>query len=107
MVIKKGGLPKFLVKFLSPGMFLMANIIYGYEKVNPVDIVADIKCPILFIHGEADDLIPVNDAYELYETSNNAKDELLIVPGATHCFAYKTEPIGYIKGMASFSYQNS
>jgi len=100
--IKEGGLPEFLVKFLNPGVSLIASVIYSYERVDPVNIVADIKCPILFIHGETDDLIPVNNAYELYEASNNANDELLVVLGATHCFAYKTDPSGYIERVSSF-----
>ncbi|GAJ20464.1 unnamed protein product, partial [marine sediment metagenome] len=62
--IEEKNLPKLLVEFFTPGIFLMAKIIYGYEKVEPVDIVADISCPILFIHGEADDWIPVEDVYE-------------------------------------------
>ena len=100
--VKKMGFPKSLVQFLSPGVSLMVKIIYGYKRVDPMDIVADISCPILFIHGEMDGTIPVNSAYELCEASNNAKDELLIVPGATHCFAYRTDPIGYIDSVTSF-----
>lgn len=99
---KERGLPEALVRFLEPGVFLIASIFYGYERVDPVDVVADISCPILFIHGEADATIPVNSAYELYQASNNAKDKLLIVPSATHCFAYRTDPLGYIEKITSF-----
>ncbi|GAI68101.1 unnamed protein product [marine sediment metagenome] len=80
----------------------MARIIYGYKRVDPVDIVAEASCPILFIHGEADDLIPVNNAYELYEASDNPSDQVWIVLGATHCQAYNTNPVGYIDEVISF-----
>lgn len=101
-VNEETAIPKLLIRFFTPGIFLMTKIIYGYEKVNPVNIVSDVKCPILFIYGEADDLIPINDAYKLYEASNNALNELWVVPGATHCQAYRTDPIGYIDRVASF-----
>ena len=100
--VKERGLPESLVQFFKPGVFLMARIIYGYKRVDPVDIVAEASCPILFIHGEADDLIPVNNAYELYEASDNPSDQVWIVPGATHCQAYNTNPVGYIDEVISF-----
>lgn len=101
-VVEEKNLPKLVAKFLTPGTFLMASIIYGYEKVDPVDIVADIKCPILFIHGEADNLIPESDSYQLYEASDNPLDQVWIVPAATHCQAYNTDPIGYIARVKTF-----
>ena len=96
------GIPEPIVRFFTPGMYLMAKIIYGYSKVNPVDIVSDVKCPILFIHGEADALIPVENAYELYQASGNPLDELWVIPGVEHCRAYKTDPVAYINRVTSF-----
>lgn len=96
------GIPKPIVRFFTPGMYLMAKVIYGYSKVNPVDVVADTTCPILFIHGEADDLIPVENAYELYQASGNPLDELWVVSSASHCQGYNTDPVGYIDRVTSF-----
>lgn len=100
--VKERGLPESLVQFFEPGVLLMASIFYDYEKVDPVDIVADLNRPILFIHGEADELIPVSDAYQLYGASGNPLDQLWVVFGATHCQAYNTDPIGYIDEVISF-----
>lgn len=96
------GLPKWVIKVLSPGIFLMAKINYGYEKVDPVDIVAGVDCPILFIQGEADNLIPAKDAYKLLEASNNPSDRVWAVPNAGHCQAYNTDPSGYIARVKAF-----
>ena len=98
----KWGLPKWFIKVLAPGIFLMAEINYGYEKVDPVDIVAGTDCPILFIQGEADNLIPAKDAYKLLEASNNPLDRLWAVPNAGHCQAYNTDPSGYIARVKAF-----
>ena len=39
--------------------------------------------PLLMIHGEKDDLVPVEHAHRLYERAGEPK-ELVILPGAGH-----------------------
>ena len=95
-------LPEPIIKFLAPGIFLMAKVIYGYDAVNPIDRVADISCPILFIHGEADNNILPDDVVKLFEASDNPSDELWIVPGAGHCQGYRSSPISYIDIITKF-----
>ena len=51
------GPPEFLVWIFIPGVFLMTKILYGYDMVNSIDVVDDIKCPVLFIHEEKDEFI--------------------------------------------------
>lgn len=99
---KQKGLPELLARFLAPGVCLMAKVIYGYEVVNPVDRVADVSCPVLFIHGELDDSVPVTDAYKLYQASSNPANCLWVVANAGHCEGYKTDPTGYIDRVAAF-----
>lgn len=96
------GLPELLVKFFTPGILLMARIFYGFEVVDPVDRVADVSCPILFIHGEIDDRVPVEHAHRLYQASNNPDDALWIVPNVSHCQAYLTDPTGYVDRVTDF-----
>jgi dienelactone hydrolase len=60
MVVKQGasvGPPEFLVWIFIPGVFLMTKILYGYDMVNSIDVIDDIKCPVLFIHEEKDEFI--------------------------------------------------
>ena len=64
--------------------------------------VADISCPVLFIQGDADDLVPVSDTHRLYRASGNALDELWIVSNAGHTKSYKTEPIMFIEKVVGF-----
>lgn len=95
------GYPKPLVKIFSPGVFLMARTIYGYQVVDPEDRIGDVTCPIFLIHGE-EDSIPPDDAYRLYDALDNPSDQLWVVRGADHCLAYKTNPVGYIDKVTTF-----
>lgn len=43
-----------------------------------------IRLPVLMIHGELDELIPLDRARELYEMLDLTERELLVIPGAGH-----------------------
>ena len=45
--------------------------------------VKEAKVPMLFVHGDADDFVPMRMVYELYDLCPREKD-LLIIPGAAH-----------------------
>lgn len=60
---------------------------YGYNDVNTLNEVAKTKIPILFIHGEVDDFVPVWMTEKNYKACNSEK-ELLIVKGADHAESY-------------------
>lgn len=106
MVIKVGaeerGLPQSLIKFFKPGVFLMARVIYGYKRTDPVDVVVDIRCPIFFIHGELDGLIPVEDVHRLHEASDNPADQVWVIPSAEHCLGYRADSESYIRKVVDF-----
>ncbi len=98
----ESGLPRLIIKIFGLGTLFMSRIMYGYRKVNPIDRVANVACPILFIQGEKDDLVPVDDAYKLLEASGKPLDEIWIVPDAEHTETYCIDPVGYIDRVASF-----
>jgi fermentation-respiration switch protein FrsA (DUF1100 family) len=57
--------------------------------------------PLLFIHGGADDLIPVEEAEALYELAGEPK-ELWIVPGVGHARVAEVEPRKYSERVGGF-----
>jgi uncharacterized protein len=67
--------PEFSRRTHAPRLFLrpilyMIKIMYGIDfiKIRPIDAVAKITPrPVFFIHGEADDTIPVDHAYRLFK----------------------------------------
>jgi dipeptidyl aminopeptidase/acylaminoacyl peptidase len=56
----------------------------GFETVSPIDWVDRISPrPLLLVHGDADELIPLEHAHRLYQKARQPK-ELKIIPGARH-----------------------
>ena len=56
---------------------------YNFHDFAPVDQVKNAKVPILFVHGEKDQMVPVEMVYELYDACASEK-RLLVVPEAAH-----------------------
>jgi fermentation-respiration switch protein FrsA (DUF1100 family) len=82
---------------------LMLRLRGGYDlkKASPIDAVAKSTIPTLFIHGDADAMIDVSQAYELYDAAACEK-ELLIVEGAGHAQAVDKDPEGYWEAVGQF-----
>ena len=59
-----------------------------YEDMHRYDICNETKkihCPLLIIHGNHDEIVPVDDAYALYSHANEPK-RLEVIEGAKHAF---------------------
>ncbi|MEM4699722.1 MAG: alpha/beta fold hydrolase [Candidatus Nezhaarchaeales archaeon] len=54
-----------------------------FEALNPLSLISSVACPVLILHGEADELIPPSQAEELYRLARGPK-RLRIVKGAGH-----------------------
>lgn len=65
-----------LFPFLPPGVPLG-------EVYDSISKLPSTRCPVLVIHGEMDELIPVGEGFDLYAAAPEPK-ELYLVPGAGH-----------------------
>jgi len=77
---------------------------YGYRfgAVRPIETIAAISPrPLLLIHGDADTLIPVSHAHELFAAAREPKD-LWLVAGAEHCGGYFIDRASYVERVAKF-----
>ncbi len=77
---------------------------YGYRfgAVRPIEAVAAISPrPLMLIHGDADSLIPVEHAHELFAQAHEPK-LLWIVPDVEHCGAYFADRAGYVARVVAF-----
>jgi fermentation-respiration switch protein FrsA (DUF1100 family) len=74
---------------------------YSFEEASALNQVKKIRVPTLFIHGEADDFVPYEMVYPLYEACTAPK-ERYTVTGAGHGQAYDTDPGEYRRRLDEF-----
>jgi dipeptidyl aminopeptidase/acylaminoacyl peptidase len=93
-----------LPKFFMPIILFMTRNIYDidFTAIKPEEAVKEISVPVFIIHGEQDDMIPVQHAYRLKEATQNPDSKLWIVPEAQHANSYLTRPTEYKEQVISF-----
>jgi dipeptidyl aminopeptidase/acylaminoacyl peptidase len=65
----------------------------GFSTVSPIRWINRISPhPLLLIHGDKDDLVPVEHAHQLYERAGEPK-KLVIIPGAGHRLRHEEKAI--------------
>jgi len=65
------------------GLRLNVSLLADLEKIDVPAAVQKIQCPVLILHGDADEVVPVEEAYELDASLRHSK-RLLIFKGADH-----------------------
>ena len=78
------------VSFNSRGRSLQLSTQFfaDTKQYDLPETVKSLQIPLMVVHGDADDIIPVQDAY-LAKTLNPNYTELVIIPGADHMFSAK------------------
>ena len=71
------------------------------KQARPIDIVDKIKCPVLFIHGDIDDLVPCNMVEELHDKATCEKERLIIYD-AGHALSSSSNPEKYWEHVDAF-----
>lgn len=74
---------------------------FTFYQASPIRSVKYVRTPILFIHGEADKLVPVGMSQELYQAARGPR-ELFTLPEAGHVGAFYQDRIRYAKVVNSF-----
>jgi dienelactone hydrolase len=67
----------------------------GLRMRSPIHHVSDIEVPVLLMHGDKDENVPLEQSLRMTETLRNAgkEAELLIVSGASHFFSVRENAI--------------
>jgi len=55
------------------------------ERWNSLEGVKRIVCPVMFIHGEDDPLIPCKHSHELYRNCGSSDKQFHVCPNVDHC----------------------
>jgi hypothetical protein len=89
----------------------MAKSIYGIDikDVSPARAITRSDTPVLVIHGEDDEVIPVEHARLLgraigasFDEIESGEETVWIVPGAGHTGSFRTQPKLYIEKLVKF-----
>ena len=91
--------PEFLIPLVNVGI----RVMYGYSiyDMRPIDALDKNKVPILFIHGDADNTVPPQNARDLYERATGIH-ELHYVAGADHAESAIKAPDEYREVVKAF-----
>ena len=74
-------------EFLLPsGRTLGGNYIRAAQTIYPETFIRAFRGPVLIVHGDADEAVPVHYGVDAAKAYENAK--LVIIPGDTHCYNY-------------------
>ncbi len=65
------------------GQRINVSLLDDLQKIHVSEAVKKISCPALVIHGDADETVPVEEAYELYAQLRGRK-KIRILKGADH-----------------------
>lgn len=95
------GLPAFP---LLDAAGLLCGLKYGwtFREASALEQVRRSTLPMLFIHGDADDYVPMRMVYPLYEAKPGEK-ELWVVPGAAHALSYRDNREEYTEKVRAFT----
>lgn len=98
--IREMGLPaNLLYPFVKSGAKIYGH--FDLEETTALDAIKKCQVPILFIHGDTDDVVPFEMGIAAYETCPAPK-KLFTVHGAGHGMCYLMDRDGYFKILNEF-----
>ena len=68
------------------GQRINVSLLHDLENLDIPAAAQKISCPVLILHGDQDDVVPVDEAYQLFASLPGLK-KLSIVRGADHRFS--------------------
>jgi dipeptidyl aminopeptidase/acylaminoacyl peptidase len=74
---------------VSPGFYLKKQFFETVDYIIPSSIMSRVNIPILIVHGDRDQVIPVDEVRKCFDSIKGVNDrsELYIVKGGDHTFS--------------------
>ncbi len=63
---------------------LLKDIQENKDQLDILHAAAKLKIPVLIIHGDHDDIVPVEEAHKIYASLKTETKDLVIIEGANH-----------------------
>ncbi len=91
-------------RLVVPVVRFMGRVLYHSDAgaVRPIKAAGSLRLPVLFIHGQQDEVVPPGDSEALYTACGSARKELWLVPGAAHVSSYAVLRKAYVDRVAAF-----
>jgi len=67
--------------------YVQRTIGHRFDDIAPVATIARIRCPVLLVHGAADEVVPPSEAREIFAARADADVELRLVEGFHDSFS--------------------
>ncbi len=94
-------LPTKYVEFA--GFFLKMFYKYSLDDVLPMEDCKNSKTPLLIIHGDKDDYVPIESAYKIKDSRNkDSITEIVVVKGAGHARSLPLDKDAYLNYLQNF-----
>ena len=79
-------------------LFYVQRVIgHRFDSIAPCQTIARLACPVLLVHGLADEMVPVSDAREIFNARASQSVELLLVPGSHDDYGDITEQLSVVR----------
>ena len=94
--------------FIPPDILQSASLVtknkYGWSfwEASSVKQLEKSTLPMLFIHGDADDFVPIKHLYKNYKAKKQGYKEMWVCPGAVHANSFQKDTNGYITHVSDF-----
>jgi len=75
---------------------------FDMKQVDAIKQVRDSKVPILFIHGQDDDFVPVSNMYDLFNAAPEGIKDKYVVEGAGQALSYMSAGVMYERKLNTF-----
>ena len=67
--------------------YVQRTIGHRFDDIAPVNTIARVRCPVLLVHGADDDVVPLEDAHQIFAARAHDAVELLVLGGDHDSFA--------------------
>ncbi|MHC4212553.1 MAG: alpha/beta hydrolase [Planctomycetota bacterium] len=87
--------------FTSAFRVAMPIVPFPFDKFNNIDKIDKVRCPVLFIHGRDDTIVPFSHGLSLFEKANEPKRSFW-VEDAGHNDLYSVADVKYWENLKKF-----
>lgn len=78
--------------------YVQTVIGHRFDDIAPRTSMARLQCPVLLVHGEHDEVVPVDDAHRLFRSGRQGAVRLLVLPGDHETFVDLPREVAAITG---------